>query len=180
MNKSAAGFCKRLHESLTEQCGTERADEICGKGVSSSASAELKGRWAAEAMGKVGASLDEAAQAMALAGCACGPGQAQLDAFRRTYLSCKSLEEYAQKRNSETGGGAHFEARDGMLYVSYPQCYCAMVKHAANPIPKTWCLCSCEYTRRACAYALDRPVEVKLLKSVIGGDEECLFEVKIL
>jgi hypothetical protein len=55
-----------------------------------------------------------------------------------------------------------------------------MVKNAENKISKTWCLCSCEYTRRSCSYAFDRLVEVKLLKSVIAGDDECLFEVKIL
>ncbi len=37
-----------------------------------------------------------------------------------------------------------------------------------------------EYTRRACEAAVGGPVEVKLLKSVAAGDDECLFEVKIL
>jgi hypothetical protein len=180
MNKSAAGFCVKLHESIKSQFGEDKADAVCGRGVGSSASPEVKGRWAAETMERVASGFNEGEQGQVLAGCACGPGPAQLESFRKIYKKCRSLEEYAERRNEETKGAVRFEARSGLLYVSYPQCYCAMVKNAPNKIPKTWCLCSCEYTRRACSYAFEQPVEVKLLKSVLGGDDECMFEVKIL
>lgn len=180
MNKSAAGFCVRLYESIKAQYGEEKADEVCGKGAGSSASPEIKGRWAAETMEKVSSGFSPAEQRNVLAGCACGPGPAQLESARKIYKKCSSLEEYAERRNDEMKGAVRFEARCGLLYVSYPQCYCAMVKNAPNSIPRTWCLCSCEYIRRACSHAFEQPVEVKLLKSVIGGDDECLFEVKTL
>lgn len=179
MNKSAASFCKRLYQSVAERYGEAKAGEICGGGVSASATAGRRGQWAAEAMERVASGFDVEAQAKVMAGCACGPGQAQMDAARKIWASCKSLEEYCDKRNDEMKGGARFETRDGLLYVSYPRCYCSMVKNAENPVPRTWCLCSCEYTRRACSAAFDRPVEVKLMKSVIAGDGECLFEVRI-
>ena len=180
MNKSAAVFCRRLYDSISDQYGKDKADEVCGKGVPSGATPEQRGRWAAEAMGKVEACFGEAERAKVLAGCACGPGLLQMQSFGRLYRNCRSLEEYADKRSEEAKGAAHFEARDGLLYVSYPRCYCTMIKNAPNKVSKTWCLCSCEYTRRACEAAVGGPVEVKLLKSVIGGDDECLFEVKIL
>lgn len=180
MNKSSARYCVRLYESIRASHGQEAADEICGKGVASSAPPEAKGKWAAETMAKLEGRFDEAGRAQTLAGCACGPGPSQLEAARRMYLKCKSLEEYAERRNEEMQGGARFEARDGLLYVSYPRCYCSMVKNSGMTLPRTWCLCSCEYTRRACAAAFSSPVEVKLLKSVIAGDNECLFEIKML
>lgn len=178
MKQGATGFCKRLHGSISAQHGQEKADEICGDGVGSAATPVQKGRWAAEVMERLASNLGPAEQAVAMAGCACGPSAAHLEAGRKVWLQCASLQEYCDRRNAEMKGGAHFETRDGLLYVSYPRCYCSMVKNSPNPIPKTWCLCSCEYTRRACAAAFGRDVEVRLLKSVIGGDEECLFEVK--
>lgn len=180
MNKSAAPFCRRLYESIRKQHGEEKADEVCGKGVGSSATGEQKGQWAADAMGKLEACFGENERACLLAGCACGPGPSQLEAYGKLYKKCKSLEEYAERRTAEWKGLARVEARDGMLYVSYPRCYCALVKNASNRIPRSFCLCSCEYTRRACEAAVGGPVEVKLLKSVVAGDDECLFEVKIL
>lgn len=131
-----------------------------------------------EAMERLSAALDEAQQARAMAGCACGPGQAQLDAARKIFQNCANLQEYCDRRNGEMKGAARFEACDGLLYISYPRCYCSMVKNSPTPVPRTWCLCSCEYTRRACSHAFGREVEVRLLKSTIAGDEECLFEVK--
>lgn len=179
MNKSAAGYCHRLYESIREKYGEDKAVEICGEGVAASATPQKKGRWAAETMDRLQAAFGGEALAGLLAPCACGPGQAQLEAARKLWKKCRSLEEYADRRNAERTGGARFEARDGLLYVSYPQCYCSMVKNAAGPVPKAWCQCSCEYIRRACAYAFDGDVEVKLLKSRIAGDEACLFEVKV-
>jgi hypothetical protein len=180
MNKSAAPFCRRLYDSIGKQYGQEKADEVCGKGVGSSATGEQKGQWAAQAMGRLEASFGEAERAGLLAGCACGPTQRQLEHYGELYKSCRSLEEYAERKTAEWKGLARVEARDGMLYVSYPRCYCALVKNAANKIPRTFCLCSCEYTRRACEAAVGGSVEVKLLKSVVAGDDECLFEVRIL
>lgn len=180
MNKSAAGFCKRLYQSIAEQDGEEKAEEVCGKGVGAAATPRQKGRWAAKAMCRAQACLGEDGQARAMAGCACGPGPTQMDAARRLFRKCKSLEEYCEKRNAELKGSARFEARDGLVYISYPRCYCSMIKNAPEPIPRTWCHCGCEYTRRACSHAFESPVEVKLLKSSCAGDGECLFEVKIL
>lgn len=180
MNKSAAGFCKRLYDSICAQYGPEKADEICGRGVGSAATAQQKGRWAAETMDRVADAFAPEQQADVMAGCACGPGQGQLESARRFWKASGSLREYCDRRNDEMKGGARFETRDGLLYISYPRCYCSMIKNSSQPIPKTWCLCSCEYTRRACSYAFDRPVAVKLLKSAASGDGECLFEVTLL
>jgi hypothetical protein len=148
--------------------------------VSSAATPEQRGVWAAEAMAKVEACFNEEERAKVLAECACSPSPAQMQSFGVLYRKCRSLEEYAGKRNKEAKGAVCYEAKDGRLMVSYPQCYCSMVKNAPVKVPKTWCLCSCEYTRRACEAAVGGLVEVKLLKSVIGGDDECLFEVRIL
>lgn len=180
MNKSSAGFCKKLYDSIEGKYGVEKACEVCGAGVGSAASPAKKREWAAEAMGKMEACFGEGERAAIMAACACGPRKEQLEAAGKKYGKCRSLEELAEARNEEMQGVARYEARDGLLYVSYPQCYCAMVKNAENPVPRTWCLCSCEYTRRWCEAALGGPVEVKLLKSFICGDDECMFEVKVL
>ncbi len=155
MNKSAARHCQRLYESLCARFGEEKAAEICGRGVSASASPEQKGQWAAEAMERIASMLPAEELAPVMAGCACGPGQGQLDSARRFWLQAGSLEEYCNKRNEEMKGSAHLEARDGKLYISYPRCYCAMIKNSPVAIPKTWCQCSCEFTRRSCSYAMD-------------------------
>lgn len=74
----------------------------------------------------------------------------------------------------------HLRREDEKVYIVYPRCYCSRV----NKIPKgmlssVYCNCSRGWVKALFEGALGRPVEVIKEKSIINGDDECKFEVKL-
>ncbi len=171
-------FCRRMHESLTQRYGQEMAQRIVGEGVGASAGAEAKARWAAQAVNRLKQELPPQELPAAMAGCCCGPNAGQLKESRDAWRSAGGdMTAFVRIRNQQMGAAAGFDWREGKLYLSYPTCYCSLVKHAAQKLPADYCLCSREFTRRVFEETFGRPVDVQLVSSVKSGDEQCLFEV---
>ncbi len=106
--------------------------------------------------------------------CTCGPAQAKMEALRKFYRTRGTLEAIAERFGSE---GAPSWVKDGILYISYPICYCSFVNKFFEQLPDTWCYCGVGYTRRNLEYALGCPVDVVLLESVKQGNQRCLMQV---
>ena len=46
-------------------------------------------------------------------------------------------------------------------------------------VPATFCNCSGGFTAQPWEMALDQPLEVEMLKSVLKGDMECTFAIQL-
>lgn len=180
MKSNPHSFCRRMAGSLTARYGEETAQRVVGEGVSASASADAKARWAAQAVGRAMAEFTPEELPAAMAGCCCGPNAGHLKEARDAWReSGEDLAQFVRLRNQQMQGAAGFELRDGKLYLSYPACYCSLVKHSPLPLPLEYCLCSQEFTRRVFAQTFGRPVQVRVLSSIKSGGQQCLFEVTL-
>lgn len=180
MKSNLHSFCRRMADSLTGRYGEEIAQRVVGEGVSASASADTKARWAAQAVGRAMAEFAAEEMPAAMAGCCCGPNAGHLKESRDAWRDAgENLTQFVCLRNRQMKGAAGFELREGKLYLSYPACYCSLVKNSALPLPLEYCLCSREFTRRVFAETFGRPVEVRVLSSIKSGGQQCLFEVTL-
>jgi predicted hydrocarbon binding protein len=65
------------------------------------------------------------------------------------------------------------------LNATYDRGYCGSVSKAKKTFSATYCQCSCGWFRHLFETLLDRPVEVDLLGSIIQGDKNCHFLIRI-
>ncbi len=112
-----------------------------------------------------------------------------LEACGRTCLPA-SLKEKARKLHKSADGLDGFlqgleklwpqvKRAGGRVFVVYPQCYCHLLKGFSGKISPSFCLCSVGYVKELFEHALGRPVEVDLETSIVRGDAECRFAVKL-
>ncbi len=72
----------------------------------------------------------------------------------------------------------HLHLEGDRVYVVYPRCYCSRVnKIHKGKVSATYCKCSLGWSKALFEGALERPVEVKMEKSIINGDRECKFRI---
>jgi len=72
------------------------------------------------------------------------------------------------------------QVEDDKVYVVYPQCYCEQISGLPiDEVPDAYCNCSVGWVKEVFEGALGRSVEVRRVKSVVAGDEECRFEVNL-
>jgi hypothetical protein len=68
---------------------------------------------------------------------------------------------------------------NGEYYVVFDQCYCPLVNENTEGASKTLCFCTLGNIKHKFAIGLDRVVEVVMEKSVLAGDDECRFHIKV-
>lgn len=65
----------------------------------------------------------------------------------------------------------------------YHYCHCPRIreelKHTEKPIDKNYCYCGAGYYRDIWEFILQRPVKVKLVESLMQGDNVCRIEIHI-
>ncbi len=90
----------------------------------------------------------------------------------------KSTLEFLNKLSV---GGFNFKLKDkNTVTGEYNKCYCWMVKQTKKPFPtKTYCYCGAGHLKQLFECALEKPVEVELVQSVITGAESCEFIIHI-
>lgn len=70
-----------------------------------------------------------------------------------------------------------------LIMRRYYYCHCPLVRSSIRKgwpkVSPTFCYCSASFLKAAWDAIFDRPVEVEVLKSVLGGSSKCLFSVKI-
>jgi len=67
----------------------------------------------------------------------------------------------------------------GQFYVVFDQCYCPLVCEDVQDASKTLCYCTLGNLKHKFRIGLDQDVEVDMLKSILAGDEECRFHIKL-
>jgi len=68
---------------------------------------------------------------------------------------------------------------DGQYYVVFDQCYCPLVNEDIQGTSKTLCYCTLGNLRHKFEIGLHQKAEVAMLKSIIAGDDECRFHIKL-
>ena len=70
--------------------------------------------------------------------------------------------------------------RDGdTITLKYSECYCPMVSKIKENLSKTWCQCSRGWVLEMFETTAGKKVDVTLVKSILAGDDECEFTIKI-
>ena len=68
---------------------------------------------------------------------------------------------------------------DDKYYIVFDQCYCPLVNKNLKDATKTMCYCTLGSLKHKFKITLGRDVDVNMIKTVLSGDEECRFEIKI-
>ncbi|HIH96419.1 MAG TPA: hypothetical protein HA348_02855 [Thermoplasmata archaeon] len=91
----------------------------------------------------------------------------------------KSIKEFLKKLNSMRG--YTFELKDNHTIVGeYDKCYCGLVNKTKKPFKNlTYCHCGVGHIKQFFESALEKPIEVELVQSVITGAESCKFIIHI-
>lgn len=110
--------------------------------------------------------------------CNCETGAALAKRMRGYWAKSGSLAEFAALFNQREKYVTLEAVEDGLLLI-YPECYCSCVKRVAEPISKTWCLCTLGHVGGLFRQVLDREVEVRLLETVKSGGERCVVKVSL-
>lgn len=94
---------------------------------------------------------------------------------KNIYEKSKNTDEFLEKLAQIN---KHLHREGDKIYIIYPRCYCSQV----NKIPKgklsaIYCNCSRGWAKALFEGALGKPVEVKMEKSIINGDDQCKFRI---
>jgi predicted hydrocarbon binding protein len=92
----------------------------------------------------------------------------------------KSIKEFLNKLNKKFRG-VRFKLKDkNTVVVRYDKCLCGQVKQTKQPFPTTtYCQCGVAWEKQFFESALEIPVEVELVQTVITGAESCKFLIHI-
>lgn len=78
------------------------------------------------------------------------------------------------------GGGRLKRLDEHTITGGYDRCYCGMVSQTAEKFPGLgYCQCSTGWYRQLFETALGRPVEVRIIRSIISGAKTCEFMIRI-
>jgi predicted hydrocarbon binding protein len=89
------------------------------------------------------------------------------------------VDDFAREFGEEAGESVTVDHARGIITVVGPErtdCYCPLVDHLT--CPKTVCCCSLGWQQQVYETLLGRPVEVRLVESVVRGGKRCRFEVR--
>jgi nitrogenase molybdenum-iron protein alpha/beta subunit len=135
-------------------------------------------RWISTLMSGLEQNVDEETCAKILEQCGrqC-QNPASINKAKRIYAETGDMRRFLEKLSKEH---RHLHLEGDKVYLVYPKCYCSRVsKMPKGELSKTYCLCSLGWAKALFEGALGRPVEVRLEKSVIGGDDECRLRVAL-
>ena len=86
----------------------------------------------------------------------------------------KNLDEFLVRLSKNW---KHLKLDRKRIYFEYEKCYCPLVRDYHEKLSVTFCNCSRGWLKVLFESALEKPVEVKLEKSIKRGDEICRFRV---
>lgn len=109
--------------------------------------------------------------------CSANTRKGALEAMKES----KSMQDFIDRLNERNLGGGRLKLKDkNTITGGYDRCYCSMVRNTIIPFQDTtYCQCSTGWYKQLFETALGRPVEVRILKSIIAGAKTCEFEIKI-
>ncbi len=178
MAKNDNAHALRFYESLSqlsEEAAIAFAEE---HPLSKSADYEKKFRWAREQCRFLEERFSAEEIAAVRAGCHCEAGSALAKRVKGYLKAAADLAGFAALFN-EKEKYVTLEAVPGGLLLIYPQCYCSCVKRMAEPVSRTWCLCTLGHVKSLFFQVLGREVEAELLETIKTGGERCAVKVNL-
>lgn len=89
------------------------------------------------------------------------------------------IDDYIRESTASSGETIAYDREHGVITITGPErteCFCPLVDHRI--CPKSVCNCSKGWLQQVYETVLDRPVEVRLLESVVHGGKRCAFEIR--
>jgi len=126
-------------------------------------------------LGKV--DLETRKKIMELCGEACAREDGDLEIARRIAEETTDEEEILTKVNNEIPWCGIWTLKDNIIQCTCIKCGCPLVRHKVVDLTGTFCLCSRGWVKKIFETLLERPVNVKLEKSIGRGDKVCKFAV---
>lgn len=123
--------------------------------------------------------MDESAQDTLLRACGLACGQSYtFQVFAEAFAHSANLDEFLAELAQVFPASKYERIAENKVSVSYAQCGCDLVRlgWVKSPIQ---CKCSVYNLQQNFAHALQKPVQVELLSSILGGAETCEFEVTL-
>lgn len=108
-------------------------------------------------------------------------GQGQRKTAKRLMNESSSLEDFLERfvNYGVKDGELGYEILDKNRFITkHNKCFCGQVKKSKDLFKtNTYCQCSVEFNKTFFEAAFDKPVSVKLNKSILNGDDWCEFEI---
>lgn len=105
-------------------------------------------------------------------------GRSTLKRARKVAAEAGDLDDLLARFNQAHLGG-HLRREGDVIHGSYTRCYCGSVSKTSELISPTYCHCSCGWYKQLFEAALERPVEVELVESIVQGAEACRFVIRL-
>jgi predicted hydrocarbon binding protein len=139
-----------------------------------------KARWIKGLMERLEEDAGEAVAREVMVGCGrqC-ISRSLLEKAQKHWRESDAIDDFLDKLNQAHIGGGSLRREGDIIYGSYERCYCGSVSKAKEPIPLTYCYCSCGWYKMLFGTVLERPVEVELLSSIAQGAGACRFAIRI-
>ena len=100
---------------------------------------------------------------------------------KRLRSESRSMEEFLEKSSNygvKPGEIEYFFKDEQTIIGRFHRCFCGQVKQTETPFKDTtYCNCSAEFHRQYFKAALQVPVQVEVVQSIIAGDGYCEFKV---
>ncbi len=93
--------------------------------------------------------------------------------------AAQDLDDLLDRLNQAHIGGGKLRRDGDLIHGSYDRCYCGSVSKTKEPIPATYCHCSCGWYKELFETLLEQPVEVELVASIVQGADACEFVIRI-
>jgi predicted hydrocarbon binding protein len=132
-------------------------------------------RWIKNILEGLDAEVDEKTRVKILEDCGrkCAP-QSLISKEQALRKQSKTTAEFLRKLSE---AWKHLKIEDGGVYVEYDRCYCPLVRTYKGELSKSFCNCSRGWIKQILEKALEKPVEVKIEKTIKQGASACKFRI---
>lgn len=173
-------WMNRFGDSISQHAGEELSQEILvGSEGFNTFPPKRKAEWIHQAMLRLDARVSPRMANLIMRECSCEP-YTRLRNARKLLKLYKDFGLFMERLSHMRLLGDRVETHDNLIYIYYDRCYCQRVSASRIPISRTFCQCSVGYVHKVFEIVMDRKVDVELNSSIINGDVECKFTVRLL
>ena len=184
-NIPRTGRIGRFVRVLEDQVGEEELLFIIeGSQNYDSFQPEQKAQWWKDTVSRMEATLGKEKSVSVMTACGakcCGSGQRKT--ATRLMSESDSIEDLLRKLSVYEVKEGELEYRladEHTIIARHNRCFCGQVRNAKQlHETDTYCQCSVEFNRQFFKAALNKPVDVKLNKSILNGADVCEFIISI-
>jgi predicted hydrocarbon binding protein len=133
--------------------------------------------WIKELLNNLDSSLDEEKRQSIIEKCGpkCPFSHMPNDELMKLRNASKTEKQFLEKLSKRW----HLKHVNSEYYVVFDKCYCPLMQNDLENASKTMCYCTLGSLKHKFKISLGREVEVEMLKTVLAGDDECKFKIKV-